>query len=71
MFLHIYTERELRQDLQSAGLKTERMVRLNITSSGLLSANGFASSLRAGGYIAVGMRNEHSVAKKTEERIPV
>ena len=53
MYLHIFTERELRGDLQHAGLRVSRWIRLNPTSSGELSAGWYLPYFRAGGYIAI------------------
>ncbi|AMV33229.1 Glycine/sarcosine N-methyltransferase [Pirellula sp. SH-Sr6A] len=55
MFLHIYSEQELRADIESAGLKITTMHRLNRESSGLLRSSWF-SHLRAGGFIAIAHR---------------
>ena len=52
MYLHIYTERELRGDLAAAGLELVSMLRLNRTSSGWLRGN-VGSHWRAGGFIAI------------------
>jgi len=57
MFLHIYSEREMRRDLQSASLTVDRWLRLNLTSSGPLRYPWFASGLRAGGFLAVATRS--------------
>jgi SAM-dependent methyltransferase len=53
MYLHIYSERELRSDLRHAGLRIERILPLNITSSGYLPHAWWLRSLRAGGFIAI------------------
>lgn len=55
MYLHIYSERELREDLRQGGLRIVRWLRLNRTSSGLL-AGSLGSRWRAGGFIAVAQR---------------
>jgi SAM-dependent methyltransferase len=52
MFLHIYSERELRQDIAASGMVLERVVRLNRTSSQWLRGN-WMPHLRSGGFIAV------------------
>jgi len=52
MFLHIFSERELKQDLRRSGFRIDRWMRLNRTSSGLLTPP-LASGLRAGGFIAI------------------
>ena len=53
MFLHIYSERELRSDLKSSGLRLEQLVRLNRQSSGVLNNGGWFPHLRSGGFLAV------------------
>lgn len=53
MYLHIYSERELCSDLRHAGFRVERILPLNITSSGWLRFPGWLRSLRAGGFIAI------------------
>jgi hypothetical protein len=55
MFLHIYSEKELRSDIESSGLQITNLYRLNRESSGLLSSRWF-SHLRAGGFIAIAHR---------------
>lgn len=55
MFLHIYSEKELRSDIESSGLQIANLYRLNRESSGLLSSRWF-SHLRAGGFIAIAHR---------------
>ena len=52
MFLHIYSERELRSDLNACGLLIERFYRLNRQSSELLTGSWFPH-LRSGGFLAV------------------
>ena len=52
MFLHIYSERELRSDLIASGLLIERFYRLNRQSSELLTGSWFPH-LRSGGFLAV------------------
>jgi hypothetical protein len=52
MFLHIYSERELRSDLKATGLRLEHMYRLNRHSSGELKGSWFPH-LRSGGFLAV------------------
>jgi len=52
MFLHIYSERELRSDLKASGLKLEHLYRLNRQSSGVLNSAWFPH-LRSGGFLAV------------------
>ncbi len=53
MFLHIFSERELRSGLRRAGLTLERMIRLNRRSSGRLEYAHLLPHLRAGGFIAI------------------
>lgn len=53
MFLHIYSERELRSDLRAAHLHVESLVRLNLTSSGPLKWSSILSGVRAGGFLVV------------------
>lgn len=52
MFLHIYSERELRRDLRASGLVVERLYRLNRQSSEVLKG-GWLPHLRSGGFLAV------------------
>jgi SAM-dependent methyltransferase len=52
MFLHVFSARELRFELQRAGFRVESFFRLNATSSDLLSRPWLLPSIRAGGYIA-------------------
>ena len=56
MYLHIYSGRELRQDLQQAGLEIHRWCWLNDRSSGPLEAGWWLPSLRAGGMIVAARR---------------
>jgi SAM-dependent methyltransferase len=53
MYLHIYSERELRSDLRHAGLRVERILPLNITSSGPLRFPRWFRALRTGGFFAI------------------
>ncbi len=53
MYLHIYSERELSTDLRESGFRIERIVPLNITSSGILSVPWWWRCARAGGFIAI------------------
>ncbi|XZE32687.1 class I SAM-dependent methyltransferase [Pirellulaceae bacterium SH501] len=55
MFLHIYSEKELRSDIEASGLRLTVLHRLNRESSGLLKSAWF-SHLRAGGFIAIAHR---------------
>ena len=52
MFLHIYSERELRQDLKSSGMEINRLVRLNRQSSAILQGD-WMTHLRSGGFLVV------------------
>lgn len=52
MFLHIYSERELRRDLKASGLVVECLYRLNRQSSEVLK-NAWLPHLRSGGFLAV------------------
>ncbi len=52
MFLHIYSERELRSDLRASGFEIERFYRLNRQSSGMLTG-AWLPHLRSGGFLAV------------------
>lgn len=52
MFLHIYSERELRKDLNASGFVIPRLYRLNRQSSDLLKGAWFPH-LRSGGFLAV------------------
>jgi len=52
MFLHIYSERELKQDLNASGLVIRHFYRLNRQSSDLLQGPGFPH-IRSGGFLAV------------------
>ena len=53
MYLHIFSENELRQDLREAGFFVERWIRLNRTSSGELTNCWLFPYFRAGGFLAV------------------
>lgn len=55
MFLHIYSEHELRADLTASGLSIQRLYRLNRTSSGILTGR-WLKHIRSGGFIAVCQR---------------
>ncbi|HUP80246.1 MAG TPA: class I SAM-dependent methyltransferase, partial [Pirellula sp.] len=52
MFLHIFSERELRRDLKASGLVIERFYRLNRQSSEMLTGSWFPH-LRSGGFLVV------------------
>jgi hypothetical protein len=53
MYLHIFRENELRQDLRESGFFVERWIRLNRTSSGALTNRWLFPYFRAGGFLAV------------------
>ncbi len=57
MFLHIYSERELKEDLESSGLQIMRFLRLDRESKGYLKSGWFAH-VRAGGFMAVARRSQ-------------
>lgn len=52
MFLHIYSERELRSDLLASGLILHKLYRLNRTSSQFFDG-GWFKHVRSGGFIAI------------------
>jgi SAM-dependent methyltransferase len=52
MFLHIYSERELVQDIHQSGLVVRKMVRLNRQSSAVLKSS-WIPHLQSGGFIAI------------------
>lgn len=54
MFLHIYSRRELLADLRAVGFKQIEILPINATGQALLPQQQPLSSLRAGGYLAVG-----------------
>jgi hypothetical protein len=60
MYLHIFSEAELRRDLRRAGLRLERMIPLHLTSSRVLDRPWFLRSWRAGGFIAIAMKDIQS-----------
>jgi SAM-dependent methyltransferase len=53
MFLHIYSRRELVEDLQAAGFRKMEILPINSTASALMKAKTLLSNVRAGGYIAI------------------
>ena len=57
MFLHIYSRRELRQDLHSAGLRNISVQPIDPTGSELLPPSWLPRPIRAGGYFAFASRN--------------
>ena len=58
MYLHIFSQRELRVDLRQAGLEVCRWIRLNRTSSGELAMGWWMPYFRAGGFIAVARKSQ-------------
>lgn len=52
MFLHIYSERELRRDLKASGFVVQNLYRLNRQSSQILTGS-WLPHLRSGGFLAV------------------
>lgn len=57
MFLHIYSRRELRQDLQFAGLRNITIHPIDSTGSRLLPPSWLTQPIRAGGYFAFANRS--------------
>lgn len=53
MYLHIFSERQLRRELGEGGFEVVRWIRLNRASSGELVGGGWFPHLRAGGFIAI------------------
>jgi ubiquinone/menaquinone biosynthesis C-methylase UbiE len=53
MYLHVYSERELRRDLANAGLVLQKLYRLNRHSSGTLGNRWWLPHVRSGGFLAV------------------
>jgi len=58
MYLHIFSQRELRADLRQAGFEVSRWIRLNRTSSGELAMGWWMPYFRAGGFIAVARKSQ-------------
>jgi SAM-dependent methyltransferase len=58
MYLHIFTEGELRRDLQESGFAVDRWIRLDRTSSGELGFGWCLPYFRAGGYLAVARKSQ-------------
>jgi SAM-dependent methyltransferase len=56
MFLHIYSRRELIEDLTDAGFTDIEIQPINSTASDLLPPTSRFSSLRAGGFFAIARR---------------
>lgn len=59
MYLHIFSERELRQDLKACGLKIRSFHRLNHRSDGYLRSR-WLPHVRSGGFIAVCFAKERT-----------
>lgn len=57
MFLHIYSRRELRQDLHFAGLRNITVQPIDATGARLLPPSWLAQPIRAGGYFAFANRS--------------
>ena len=57
MFLHIYSRRELRQDLRFAGLQNVTIHPIDSTGAKLLPPSWLAHPIRAGGYFAFASRS--------------
>jgi len=53
MFLHIYSRRELMDDLTAAGFKQVQILPINSTADDLLPPTTRFSTIRAGGYFAI------------------
>ncbi len=53
VFVHSFSERELRGDLRAAGFRIEDLIRLHATRQRPLRAAWFFGSIRANGWIAV------------------
>jgi hypothetical protein len=58
MYLHIFSQRELGEDLRQAGFTIRRWIKLNRTSSGELRLGWYLPYFRAGGYIAVARKSQ-------------
>jgi ubiquinone/menaquinone biosynthesis C-methylase UbiE len=56
MFLHIYSQNELVQDLRSAGFSQFEVLPINATASELLQRRTFFANVRAGGFFAIARR---------------
>jgi SAM-dependent methyltransferase len=56
MFLHIYSRRELMEDLTVAGFKQVQILPINSTADDLLPVNTRLGNIRAGGYFAIARR---------------
>ncbi len=56
MFLHIYSQRELRQDLRHAGLRNISVQSIDATGSKVLPGSRLGHPLRAGGFFAFANR---------------
>jgi hypothetical protein len=60
MFLHIFSQAEIKLALRKAGLTVESVYLLNRTSSGPLRWKWFFSHLRAGGFMVVASKSNLS-----------
>ncbi len=56
MYVHSFSERELRKSLREAGFRIQELIRLHATRQRPLCAAWFLGSLRANGWIAVCQR---------------
>lgn len=56
MFLHIYSQAELRADLRAAGFEQADILPIDVTGSRLLAANTLGVSLRAGGFFGLAQK---------------
>ncbi len=61
MFLHIFSQRELRRELKRSALHIKEMHLLNVSSSQMLTRRWLLPHLRAGGFIAVCSREDARV----------
>ncbi|MCA9160732.1 MAG: class I SAM-dependent methyltransferase [Planctomycetales bacterium] len=57
MFLHIYSQRELRNDLRSAGLVNITIEPIDSTGTARLASSLMADNIRAGGFFAFAKRD--------------
>lgn len=58
MFLHIYSQGELRADLRAAGFEQAEILPIDVTGSHLLPRRTKGVNLRAGGYFAFAQRRD-------------
>lgn len=56
MFLHIYSRRELIEDLTVAGFHQIQILPINSTADDLLPPNTRFTNIKAGGYFAIAKR---------------